>query len=200
MKKKVAVSPRSKGETVIPIATLALVQKIGVTRASKEIGVSTTTLHKARKGNIVSKVVEIAAESALAHLGDHPGKRSMSTPEAKVRDPVVRWAKAHGVEHQRMSFRVGVKRAFPGRYVPDTRRPAAVLGIQGPGQRAHAAASLIAGFSASRSWAMTWAGAATQTRRAAILAALDSAALHGAGGGSPDGERRRGPAAAAGRP
>lgn len=78
MKKKAAPT-RSKGETVIPTATLALVQKIGVTRASKEIGVSTTTLHKARKGNIVSKVVEIAAESALAHLGDHPGKRSVAT-------------------------------------------------------------------------------------------------------------------------
>lgn len=79
MKKKAAPAPRSKGETVVPNATLALVQKIGVTRASKEIGVSTTTLHKARKGNVVSKVVEIAAERALEHLGDHPGKRSVVT-------------------------------------------------------------------------------------------------------------------------
>lgn len=78
MKKKAAPAPRSKGETVTPVATLALVQKIGVTRASKEIGVSTTTLHKARKSNVVSKVVEIAAESALTHLGDHPGKRSVA--------------------------------------------------------------------------------------------------------------------------
>lgn len=69
---------RSKGETVVPSATLALVQKVGVTRASKEIGVSTTTLHKARKGGIVSKVVEIAAARALEHLGDHPG----ATPPA----------------------------------------------------------------------------------------------------------------------
>lgn len=37
----------------------------------------------------------------------------MSTPEAKVRDPVVKWAKAHGMMHIRMSFRPGVKRGVP---------------------------------------------------------------------------------------
>lgn len=37
----------------------------------------------------------------------------MSTPESKVRDPVVAWAKAHGFMHVRMSFRPGVKRALP---------------------------------------------------------------------------------------
>ncbi len=37
----------------------------------------------------------------------------MSTPESKVRDPVVRYAKLNGVLHQRQSFRPGVRRAFP---------------------------------------------------------------------------------------
>lgn len=73
---------RVKGETVKPVATMALVQKVGVTRASKEIGVSTTTLHKARKSGVVSKVVEIAAEHAMAHLGDHPGATKTSRQAA----------------------------------------------------------------------------------------------------------------------
>lgn len=37
----------------------------------------------------------------------------MSTPESKVRDPTVKWAKAQGILHQRMSFRIGVKQAWP---------------------------------------------------------------------------------------
>lgn len=64
------INHRIKGETALPTATLALVGKIGVTRASKEIGTSTTTLHKARKAGVVSKVVEVAAAHALEHLGD----------------------------------------------------------------------------------------------------------------------------------
>ena len=35
------------------------------------------------------------------------------TPEAKVRDPVVKWAKDQGILHFRMSFRIGVKRGVP---------------------------------------------------------------------------------------
>lgn len=37
----------------------------------------------------------------------------MTTPEAKVRNPVVKWAKAQGILHQRQSYRPGVKQAFP---------------------------------------------------------------------------------------
>lgn len=35
------------------------------------------------------------------------------TPEAKVRDPVVRWAKRQGVVYQRLSFRPGVTAGLP---------------------------------------------------------------------------------------
>lgn len=35
------------------------------------------------------------------------------TPEAKVRNKVVKWARAHGVEHVRMAFRPGVKVGVP---------------------------------------------------------------------------------------
>lgn len=75
---KKAAPGRIKGETTAPLNTLALVQKLGVTRASKELGVSTTTLHKARKGNIVSKVVEIAATHALEHLGKVPAAAALA--------------------------------------------------------------------------------------------------------------------------
>lgn len=37
----------------------------------------------------------------------------MSTPESKVRDPVVRWAKQHGIGHMRMAFRPGVRQGVP---------------------------------------------------------------------------------------
>lgn len=37
----------------------------------------------------------------------------MSTPESKVRDKVVGWAKRNNFLHQRMSFRIGVRQAFP---------------------------------------------------------------------------------------
>lgn len=37
----------------------------------------------------------------------------MSTPESKVRDPVVKWAEANGFMHFRMSFRIGVRQGTP---------------------------------------------------------------------------------------
>jgi hypothetical protein len=37
----------------------------------------------------------------------------MSTPESKVRDPVVKWATANGFLHFRMSFRPGVRQGTP---------------------------------------------------------------------------------------
>jgi hypothetical protein len=37
----------------------------------------------------------------------------MATPEARVRAPVIRWAKANGFLHFRLSFRPGVARGLP---------------------------------------------------------------------------------------
>jgi len=37
----------------------------------------------------------------------------MSTPESKVRDPVVKWAKAQGIMHVRMAMRPGVASGVP---------------------------------------------------------------------------------------
>lgn len=37
----------------------------------------------------------------------------MATPESKVRDPVVNWAKENGFLHFRMSFRPGVRQGTP---------------------------------------------------------------------------------------
>lgn len=37
----------------------------------------------------------------------------MATPESKVRDPVVAWAKQNGFLHFRMSFRPGVRQGTP---------------------------------------------------------------------------------------
>jgi hypothetical protein len=78
--RKAATPPhRIKGETVQPTNTLLLIERIGVTRAHRELGVSTTTLHKARKSGVVSRVVEIAATAALQHLGA-PARASAPQP------------------------------------------------------------------------------------------------------------------------
>lgn len=89
MKHRKVIPARIKGETTSPVNTLALVAKIGVTRASKELGVSTTTLHKARKGNVVSKVVEIAATFAMEHLGDTPRAASLAKVPAPPFPPAI---------------------------------------------------------------------------------------------------------------
>lgn len=36
-----------------------------------------------------------------------------NTPESKVRDPVVSWAKSQGIYHVRMAFRPGVRAGIP---------------------------------------------------------------------------------------
>lgn len=77
---------RIKGETATPTNVLNLMDKIGVTKAAKEIGTSTTTLHKARQNGIVSKTVEVAAKAVLEHLGDAatlPAPRAI-TPADRV--------------------------------------------------------------------------------------------------------------------
>lgn len=73
---------RSRGETIEPKATAELVMRDGVTRAARALGVSTTTLHKARNANEVSKVVEVAAAGLLGYNAAEP--RSFS-PRAIAR-------------------------------------------------------------------------------------------------------------------
>lgn len=56
---------RNKGEYVRPVQTLALMDERGPTRAARELGVSTSRLHKARREHKVSKIVEVAATALL---------------------------------------------------------------------------------------------------------------------------------------
>jgi hypothetical protein len=123
----------------------------------------------------------------------------MSTPEAKVRDPVVRWAKGLGVEHQRMSFRPGVKRAFPDdMFLIPGGRPL-FWEFKAPGKeptplQAHRIQRL-----AELGYDVGWSSD-SDAARSAILLALDAAALHGPGGGFPRHAVLRGAATPPGRP
>lgn len=66
---KAAAPERTKGEAVTPVATLRLIDKVGVTAAHRLLGISTTTLHKARKPDaVVSRVIELASEAELRKL------------------------------------------------------------------------------------------------------------------------------------
>lgn len=64
-----AAAERLKGETVPPIKTLQLMAAIGVSKTARTLGVSTTTLHKARNHNLVSRVIEVASAGALREIG-----------------------------------------------------------------------------------------------------------------------------------
>lgn len=75
------VSTERKGETATPDATLKLIEALGITRAARLIGTSTTTLHKARKQGIVSKVVEVAATAKLNELS-MPLSKDLATSSA----------------------------------------------------------------------------------------------------------------------
>lgn len=84
---------RVKGEVVRPTATLKVIEQMGVTRAARAIGTSTTTLHKARKsGAVVSRVIEVAAQSLLREA---PAELTNSKPvkleklHAVPREPVL---------------------------------------------------------------------------------------------------------------
>lgn len=70
----------TKGDTVPPINTLKFMETIGPTAASRKLGVSTTTLHKARKAHLVSKVIEVAATGELRNLGE----QVMSAPSVQA--------------------------------------------------------------------------------------------------------------------
>lgn len=77
---KVEKPTRDKGEIVPPLRTLQLVSVMGVTRASKELGVSMTTLHKARKNGYVSKVIEVASDGVLRAIGAEPAMHTHIAP------------------------------------------------------------------------------------------------------------------------
>lgn len=61
---------KHRGETVPPVNILKLVGTLGVTGASRAIGVSTTTIQTARKKNEASKVIEIAAAGVLTGIAN----------------------------------------------------------------------------------------------------------------------------------
>src|SRR5438105_1411697 len=67
------VTGRQKGEAVKPAATLKLIEKLGVTKAARELGVSPTLLHNARRKDVVSRVVEVASLSLLKSPGTENG-------------------------------------------------------------------------------------------------------------------------------
>lgn len=71
---------RTKGETVPPTKTLRLMDTIGASRTSRMLGVSTTTLFKAKKFGFVSRVIEVAAEGALASLAGPPTTTTLGVP------------------------------------------------------------------------------------------------------------------------
>ena len=66
---------RNKGEVVPAEDTLRLMTVVGPSRAARSLGVSTTTLHKARNTHEVSKVIEVAAAGVLRGLNAEPTKR-----------------------------------------------------------------------------------------------------------------------------
>ena len=68
--------------SVAPDKTLMLMKSLGPTRAAQALGVSTTTLYKARATGEVSKVLEIAAEGALSGTLSHSLARTVTEPEA----------------------------------------------------------------------------------------------------------------------
>lgn len=80
---------RTKGETVPPVAVLQLIDKVGVTVAHRMLGISTTTLHKARKtGAVVSRVIELASEAKLRELEQDGGAaRPVSAAAPRVVTP-----------------------------------------------------------------------------------------------------------------
>lgn len=67
-------SQRNKGEVVTAEDTLRLMSTVGPSRAARYLGVSTTTLHKARNSHEVSKVIEVASAGVLRALSAEPVK------------------------------------------------------------------------------------------------------------------------------
>jgi len=76
------LTERTKGETEKPVKLLQLIATMGITRAARQLGISTTTIHKARRHNVVSRVIEIAAANVLRDLA---GKADGDTPKPAVK-------------------------------------------------------------------------------------------------------------------
>jgi hypothetical protein len=74
---KMSVAVRQKGDATEPVETLNLMRHLGVTRASRLLGVSTTTLYHARTTGLVSRVIEVAAGGAMRSI-------AMQRPPAKL--------------------------------------------------------------------------------------------------------------------
>jgi len=68
-KKKASVPKQRRGEAVEPVMTLRLMEVVGPGKAAALMGTTTTTLHRARNMNAISKVFEIAAKGALLEIG-----------------------------------------------------------------------------------------------------------------------------------
>lgn len=105
------------------------------------------------------------------------------TPESKVRDPTVKWAKAQGIEHQRMSFARGVKRAFPDDcFLVPGGRPL-FIEFKAPGEEPTPLQTYRGCRLLELGYDICWTDCPDQARRE-ILSRMGAAPLHAAGQGS----------------
>ncbi len=103
----------------------------------------------------------------------------MATPEGRVRDPVVRFAKARGVIHIRMAFRPGVTAGCPDDLFLIPGGLALFIEFKRPGKEPTPLQAHKLEKMRELGFAAIWTDSADQAR-AAITQALDTAALHGA--------------------
>lgn len=121
------------------------------------------------------------------------------TPEGRLLKKVIAFARSQGGHVVRLTFARGVSAGWPDVLLLFPRGQSLFVELKAPGQRPtplqeHRIAVLYElGFKA------TWADSFDKAR-SAILEALDSAAVHGAGGAAPYGDARRGPASPPRRP
>lgn len=85
---------RKRGETARAKEVVALMEEIGPTRAAKELHVSTTLLHKAKKSGVVTAAIEIAARAVRQQLAGKmpahkhvPDQPAMQAPAAPAPEP-----------------------------------------------------------------------------------------------------------------
>lgn len=80
---------RLRGETAQPKALAELVELQGPTKTAKDLGVSTTLLHHARRKNEVTKSVELAAQAILHELCNRPAPVAHAPKAAETLDSQV---------------------------------------------------------------------------------------------------------------
>lgn len=73
---------RTKGEFVPPVNLMKLVKQIGPGKAHDLLGISTTMIHKARRENSVSRVVEVAAAALLKTMDHKDSHLAAPAPKA----------------------------------------------------------------------------------------------------------------------